>query len=180
MFSRNLLAVLAIVAAAPAFAAGVSAGDAQLARIAGVEPGVYSTAQLIRLDQARQDNDAETVRFILASPEGTLAATRADTSAASLGDSAVSAGAAQFALILGVEPGAYSLDDLTRLDRARHDNDAETERAILSGALDRPESAIVTPGKAQLAASLGVDPAAYTLAELSALAGARLNARNDH
>ncbi|MCR8724030.1 hypothetical protein [Frigidibacter sp. ROC022] len=160
MFSRNLLAVLAVVAAAPAFAADVSAGDAQLALALGVEPGVYTTDQLIRLNNARQENDAETTRFILASPGGYLSSTDSAT---------VSPGEAQLALSLGVEPGAYSLADLTRLEQARQDNDAETERAILTGEVHNPVSEAVTPAKEQLAATVGVNPADYTLAELTAM-----------
>lgn len=49
---------------------GVSAGDRQLAAQAGVEPGVYSTTQMMRLLTARSEGQDDTVRFILENPEG--------------------------------------------------------------------------------------------------------------
>ena len=166
MFTHTLLAAALAVSAVPALADGIPAGEIQQARLLGVEPGVYTAAQLVRLDQAVSENDAETVRFILASPGG--------ETVSSQGAASVAAGEAQFARILGVEPGALSASDLVRLETAYSENDAETARAILNGSLHSVsvERAAVSPGKAQLAASLGVDPAAYTTAELAAMVSA--------
>ena len=43
----------------------VTAGDVQLARIAGVEPGRYTTEELVRLKAAQDNNEDETIAFIL-------------------------------------------------------------------------------------------------------------------
>ena len=62
--SFTLAAATAFVATASA-AQLASAGDAQLALKVGVEPGAYSTSQLIRLLEAQRDNDTNRVNFIL-------------------------------------------------------------------------------------------------------------------
>lgn len=58
-----LAAVTAVAGTAGAFAA--DSGNDQLALQAGVEPGVYSTAELSRIIQARQTNGDGRVEFIL-------------------------------------------------------------------------------------------------------------------
>ena len=78
----------------------------------------------------------------------------------------------QFAGALGVDSELYTMSELIRLDNAISENDQTTVRWILDGGLkaSAPEDpARVTPSEAQLAASLGLDPAQYTSAELSAL-----------
>lgn len=54
-------------------AAGVNAGVTQLALEAGVQPGLYSQAQLISLIEAQRDNQDNLVLDILANPQGPLA-----------------------------------------------------------------------------------------------------------
>ena len=78
----------------------------------------------------------------------------------------------QFAGVLGVDGDLYTMSELIRLENAISENDQTTVRWILDGGLkaSAPEDpARVTPSEAQLAASLGLDPAQYTSAELSAL-----------
>ena len=78
----------------------------------------------------------------------------------------------QFAGALGVDGDLYTMSELIRLENAISENDQTTVRWILDGGLkaSAPEDpARVTPSEAQLAASLGLDPAQYTSAELSAL-----------
>lgn len=92
----------------------------------------------------------------------------------------VSAGHAQFAALLGVDPQAYSLAELTELEVALSDNDTARAAYILSheNREQRGGAGNVSAGKAQLAAGLGVNPADYSLAELSALAAAREGDKN--
>ncbi len=90
----------------------LSAGDEQLSRIAGVEPGLYSTSELIRLIDAQRDNDGEQVKFI------TSGTSRQSEDSASV----VSPGKAQLAALLGLNPGAYTLAELTALSADATDN----------------------------------------------------------
>ncbi len=65
MFVRSITTAAALsLFAGAAIAQSVSMGERQLALSAGVEPGVYSTSELIRLLEAEEDNDAAIVNFI--------------------------------------------------------------------------------------------------------------------
>lgn len=156
--SALLLAAVSGTAFAASPTAGLNAGDVQLALSAGVEPGRYSRAELIAIIDARTANDDEKLGYFLSGSN------REATTGNGIGW-------AQYAASLGVEPGEYTPAELQRLDRALAENDAEEIRFILSGAArTAPNPAeVVTPGEAQLAALIGVDPADYTLAELVAL-----------
>ena len=57
---------------------------------------------------------------------------------------------------------------------ARQENDRDRVAYVLSGANRATPAAadVVTPGEAQLAGALGLDPAQYTLAQLTALTAA--------
>lgn len=147
-----------------AVAQSANPGLDQLAREAGVSPEGFTQAQLVQLIDAQRDGDRERVNFIL-SQAGVSA--RADSTAASLGN----AGADQLAALAGVEPGRYTNAELSRLIDARRDGDTETVNFILSGANRETRGGVgeASPGKAQIAAALGLDPAAYSLAELSAI-----------
>ena len=155
--SAAILAAISGAALASSPVPGVSAGDAQLALTAGVEPGRYSRAELIRILDAKRENDAGAVQYYLSGANRTSAA----------GND--SAGAVQLALTAGVEPGAYSVPELIQIIDAKRENDTELLNFILSGANRQGEGEGVSPGKAQLAASLGLNPADYTLAELAVL-----------
>ncbi|MGA0541106.1 hypothetical protein [Neotabrizicola sp. VNH66] len=162
-------AALISVAAIGAAAANTSvSGKEQLARILGVDADAYTTAQLSQLYEAKRDNDIEGYNFIVAQAAGTIAA-----------PTSTSAGNVQRALQLGVEPGRYTPAELSQLETARRNGDTEVWKFITSGAnRNVPAGAaagVVTPGKAQLAASLGVNAADYTLAELGALAADKLS-----
>lgn len=160
-FTLSALAVVAALTGGAAIAQTVSPGSAQLALSAGVEPGQFSDAQLIRLIDAQRNNDREEINFIL-SQRG------ADVSRSDFGG--VSAGAAQLAASVGVEPGALPLNDLVRLDRAQFEDDDVTAAYILSGKSGSGSvNAATNAGARQLAALLGVNPADYTVAELVAL-----------
>jgi hypothetical protein len=157
-------AIGAALLAGAAAAQSVNPGVEQLARIAGVSAEGFTQAQLVRLIDAQRDNDQEEVNFIL-SQNGV--ASRADTT----GAISTSQGADQLSALAGVEPGQFTNAELTRLIEAKRTNDDETVAFILSGANRETRGGIgeASQGKAQLAASLGVNPADYTLAELSTL-----------
>lgn len=160
---------LTIAALATALTAGVvsaqtvNPGVAQLAASVGVSATSFTPAQLIRLEQAQRENDQHAIDFILSQANGSVS--RSDKGAS------LSAGDVQLSRIAGVEPGLYTTSELVRLIDAQRDNNTEVVDFILSGTNregDQPASA-VTPGEAQLAASLGLDPADYTLTELGKL-----------
>ncbi|RGP38404.1 hypothetical protein [Pseudotabrizicola alkalilacus] len=158
---------LMISAAALALTAGFAAanpGTDQLAAQAGVSANDYTQTQLIQLLQAQQDNDEARVRFIM-SQAGEGAVSRSDMGAG------VASTDAQLAAAAGVEPGRFTINELQLLIEAKRDNDTQMTDFILSGqnrANGKPAE-VVTPGKAQLAAVLGVDASQYTLTELTAL-----------
>ncbi|MCZ8078254.1 MAG: hypothetical protein RSE12_02200 [Fuscovulum sp.] len=157
--SALILAALTGAAAASSAQPGLNAGDVQLALSAGVQPGEYSRAELINIIEARKEGEETRLNYFLSG------ANRASSTAAS------NAGVDQLAASAGVEPGQFSANELQRLIKAQADDDTTTERFILSGASRNAANPaeVVTPGEAQLAASIGVDPAQYTLAELIAM-----------
>ncbi|MFE3838326.1 hypothetical protein [Pseudogemmobacter sonorensis] len=164
-------ALITIASVGSAIAAGAgSDGKDQLARILGVDADQFTTAQLLQLQDARRENDAERFNFILSQAGGATASAGASTSA----------GNVQRALALGVEPGRFTAAELSQLEVARRNGDTEVVKFILSGDNRKPaaEAGVVTAGKAQLAASLGVNPADYTLAELTRLDADRQGADN--
>ncbi|MGB5559223.1 MAG: hypothetical protein WBN04_14575 [Paracoccaceae bacterium] len=59
------LAAASALVAGTASAQTASPGDLQLALQAGVQPGAYSTSQLIRLLEAQRDNETNRINFIL-------------------------------------------------------------------------------------------------------------------
>ncbi|WP_172328194.1 hypothetical protein [Mangrovicoccus sp. HB161399] len=104
-----------------AWAATAQAGD-QLALSLGVEPGMYSTSELVSLMNAREDGDAQREKFILNGGNEII-------STQSFGSERNS----QLAMSLGVEPGMYSTSELTGLMHARENNDIQRVNFILGG-----------------------------------------------
>lgn len=154
----TLSALVLALGSSAAFAAGAVSNDAQLAARAGVAVGAYSVSELNALIQARKDGDANAETFIL--NRGLRAEVKTGTAAN-----------AQLEAELNVEPGRYTYPQLRAIAEARNTGH-EAGAALAIAALNREASgdaAVVTPAEAQLAAQLGVDPAAYTLAELTAL-----------
>ena len=95
-------AVAMTAIAAPAVA------NTQLENILGVEPGAYTTSQLIRLDQAIQDNDDFLERQIRANPQGFDAAGAASD---------------QLARLHGVEGQGFTTSQIILLDQAESEFD---------------------------------------------------------
>ncbi|MBL9060670.1 MAG: hypothetical protein JNK88_11685 [Mangrovicoccus sp.] len=98
------------------------------------------------------------------------------TTAVALGLAAPAFAADQIAGHLNVAPGQYSQTELARLKAAQNAGDAEQVAALkvlFDGTGVSTQSVGVEPGHAQLAANLGLDPNAYTTAELARIKAAR-------
>lgn len=98
------------------------------------------------------------------------------TTAVALGLAVPAFAADQIAGHLNVAPGAYSQTELARLKAAQNAGDAEQVaalKALFDGTAVSTQSVGVEPGHAQLAANLGLDPNAYTTAELVRIKAAR-------
>jgi len=135
-----LSSALALSLAAPAFASD------QLALSLGVEPGAYTTAELVQLRRAQEDNDPSTIDFILSGGSNLDPAT-----SERLG--------LQVALDRAVEEGDYTL---ARYLRTRLD-------APANGAAAADSVTEVPAHLLAVAASLDIDAADYTVGELVAL-----------
>jgi hypothetical protein len=157
---------IAAAIATTAFATPTLASD-QLAAAAGVEPGVYSTAQLIQMISALEEGDTAAYRFVRDGGGEVV------SSQSPFGDAQPRN--AQLAAAAGVEPGAYSTAELARMIAALEENDSQTYRFVRDGGAEvvssqspdgiRPASA----GKARLAAALGVEPDDYTINQLAGM-----------
>jgi hypothetical protein len=150
------LIALTLAGSGAAFAAQPTS-DAQLAASAGVAAGQYTAAELQAIIDARRDNDTSALNYYL--------------SGANRSGAAQSDASGQLANLAGVAPGTYSASELALIIEARKDNDAARVAYILSNTnrSTAAEAAAVTPGEAQIAAALGLDPAQYTLSELTRL-----------
>lgn len=152
-------AFVVMLASGAAIAQSVSPGDVQLAASAGVEPGVYTTAQMIQIAEARREGDTTQLAFVRS--QLSTVTTPANLTAAIPSDG----------------PDGFTVAEEVQLQEARRENDHATETFILTHTNRRaplPASA-VTPGEAQLAAIVGVDAAEYTLTELVAMQPATSN-----
>jgi hypothetical protein len=117
MFMKTTATALTVLLmAGAAFAQSVSPGAVQLAAIAGVEPGMYSANQLIRLIDAQRDSDQQAVDFILS--QSAADTTRFNSAS---GEPAVGAGWDMIARLNGVEPGQYTASELSAMDADRID-----------------------------------------------------------
>ncbi|WP_089230988.1 hypothetical protein [Tropicimonas sediminicola] len=156
-------------AIALAVASPVLASD-QLAAAAGVEPGVYTTNELVTLIAAQENGEWKVVDSILA---GNLT----DTSA----DDRTAAGHVQLAESLGVNPAAYSTNELVELRKSIEEQDQTRvdylkdngSDANFDGATFSTRNSSFSAGHLQLAESLDVNPADFTTAELVQLKNAK-------
>lgn len=162
MFKYILTPALIALTLAGAAHAAQPSRDVHLAAAAGVPAGQYTAAELQSIIDARRENDQARLNFYLSGANRAAATVQGDS-------------AGQLAKLAGVEPGQFSASELELIANARRENDRDAAAFILSGGIRAVPAAaeVVTPGEAQLAASLGLDPAAYTLAELITLAADR-------
>ena len=165
MFKSIITAIALSAAAAPAFA------NDQFAKSIGVEPGVYSLSTMIQIDQAQKENDRATLAHLLKRKID------AQVSRSTTFDGQLAASA-------GASGSSLSANELVQLNEALEDVHSNPERVdfIRNGGSDgavHNDRGVVTGAKVQLAAPLGVDPAAYTTAELSTLAAKKFNSDNN-
>ncbi|SDM04215.1 hypothetical protein [Aliiruegeria lutimaris] len=135
-----LTTALALTLAAPAFASD------QLAQQLDVEPGVYTTAELISLRSALEDGNYAQANAIRSNPGG-ISGADAET-------------VREFSLIKAEQDDEHAFANFLR----NNDSGENFSVSTKSG---------VSAGHAQLAASLGVDAADYSLAELVQLKSAQ-------
>lgn len=125
MLKTATLLALALSLGTPALAGDtVSPGQRKLAEIAGVQPGVYSQAQLQQLINAQRDNDRARVNFILNSAVPvyeTISSRHVPT-----------AGQQTLAKSAGVEVGRYSTAEMVQLIKAQSNGNTEAVDLILS------------------------------------------------
>jgi hypothetical protein len=137
---------LALSLSAPAFA------SEQLAASLGVNPDNFTTAELIQLRSAQEENDQATVDFILSGADSGSADVAAIQLAFALEDddratvnflrnggsevvstqSFGSAGGEQLAASLGVDAGDYTVAELIQLRSALDSDEHARARAILN------------------------------------------------
>ena len=113
--SALIVGLAAALSAGAVSAQGVSPGIAQLAAQAGVDAAHYSADEVIALWNSKRDNDA-------AAPYAAPAHGVASNVTLSSGGAAISAGHAQLAAQLGVDPAEYSIGQIIALKDARADN----------------------------------------------------------
>ncbi len=125
MLKTASLLALALSFTTPAFAGDtVSPGQRKLAEIAGVQPGVYSQAQLQQLIDAQRDGNRARVNFILNSAvplHETISSRHVPTS-----------GQQTLAQSAGVEVGRYSTAEMMQLIKARSTGNQSAVNLILS------------------------------------------------
>lgn len=135
----------------------------QLARSLGMEPGQYTSAELVQLSAAQADNNTALFNHLLEEFNG--------TAAVSAQNGGITDGHRQLAASLGVNATDFTMSELVQLRAAREDGDSSAERYIMSnsGTATPSRSGGVTAGHRQVAASLGVDPEDYTMEELTGM-----------
>ncbi|WP_330629424.1 hypothetical protein [Thioclava sp. FTW29] len=116
-----IAAVVALTASA-GIASAEGAGHAQLAQQLGLNGADFTTAELTSIDEARRDGDNSTVNYFL-NHDNRVAAPAQE----------VSAGKAQLAAQLGVDPSKYTLAELVTVDSDLRDHNAQDAAFILSG-----------------------------------------------
>ena len=146
-FALLTAAALTLSVAAPAFA------NDQLADSLGVDGAEYTTAQLIQLKAAYDEDDAARINALLKADTGVSASTK------SVADSS-----SQLADSLGVAAGDFSRAELVALKSAMEEGDAARINALTSHAAassgDTPEARL------QLGYSVGLDAMTHSRAEL--------------
>jgi hypothetical protein len=161
---RTTLTLAAILFAGAASAASVNQGQAQLAAQLGVPADQYTLSELTLLASERVEDGYGLT-----------------DNAPGLVDTSVSggynAGKAQLAAQLGLNANDYTLSELTKIDAHRTEygvNKTEARTPSFTASAANPNNA----GKLQLAAQLRVDPANYTLAELTKISSDRRGSDN--
>ena len=140
-------------------------GHDQHAALLGVDPALYTEAELIELGVAIRENDSSGIAFVKSRAEGVSASRGAVDYAPNSHQ-----GKDMLARIAGVNPELYTVAELIELGNAIRDNNSSRIAFVKSrakGAFDHAPSS--HQGKDMLARIAGVNPDDYTLAELAAL-----------
>ncbi|GAA0302934.1 hypothetical protein [Rhodovulum strictum] len=140
-------------------AQSVNGGAAQLALQIGVTPGEYSVAQLVRMRTALEDGNMTEFRHI----RDRLRHGGFST------NTAPSVGRVALAERMEIDANEMSYADTLLLGMAKSTGQTGPVAAFWKNRDPNNPSrraSYVSPGEAQIAAGLGVDPADYTLAEL--------------
>lgn len=155
--TRTLIASALVAAlAAPAFA------NSQLENILGVEPGVYTTAELVAIKGSFDSDTGYNV------PErGAVVSTQS---------TGFSQGHIALANDLGVNPADYSTAELVAI-KGSFDSDTGFNVPERGGVVST-QSVGISAGHAQLAANAGVDASAYSVGEILALTAQRDSAED--
>ncbi len=155
---RTLIASALVAAlAAPAFA------DSQLENILGVEPGVYTTAELVAI-KGSFDSDTG---YSFPARDGAVVSTQS---------TGVSASHIALANAVGVNPADYTTAELVGI-KGSFDSDTGFNVPERGGVVST-QSVGISAGHAQLAAAAGVDANAYSVGEILALTSQRDNAED--
>jgi hypothetical protein len=94
-----------------------NSGHEQHAALLRVDPALYTEAELIRLDDAMRENDTVTIAFLKGRAEGASVAQAAFVQASSDHQ-----GKDMLAKIAGVNPGDYTLAELTAMTSTQSDD----------------------------------------------------------
>ncbi len=152
-------AAIAATLAAPAFASD------NLAASLGVEPGVYTTSQLVQLKAAQADDDHSRIRQI-----------KAEAAAGGFN------GTADFSQVAGsIDAEGLGASEIVALKAAIDEDDADRIFGLRNGtdvASDTTFSTRGGPVSGQLSASVGVAPGTLSTSELVQLKAAQ--AEDDH
>jgi hypothetical protein len=150
---------LALVSAAPAFA------NAQLARSLGLEPGVYTIAELSAIKGATEERATDNRDFVaslVARTGGGVVSTQ-------------SVGASnQLAANLGLDAGDFTAAQLATIKGVTEER-ATDNRDFLASLVSRTGGGVVSTqsvgASSQLAANLGLDGRDFTAAQLATIKG---------
>jgi len=148
-----------LIAASAALAATASAALAGSATDPRYDASQYSASEVAVIENALRSGDTQTANFYIAG--GNRAALT----------EAPNAGRAQIAAKLGLDPAQYTLSELSIIDSALTAKNTTLANFYISGRNRDVRGGVgeVSEGKAQLAASLRVNAADYSLTELTAM-----------
>lgn len=154
---KRVLPLSVIVIGLPFATAQAQQGNEQLAKQLGVDAADYTTGELTQMKCIMDgDHSAAEQARLLAGVKGF----------GTVPQEAADASEEQLAQTLGVDASEYTIDQLVLLKSMMEDDQCSVSdpmEFVKSGEKLTPESA---SAKVQLAATLGVNPTAYTLAEL--------------
>jgi transposase len=154
-----LTTALALSLAAPAFASD------QIARSLGLEPGVFTAAELAAIKGRVEDRDSNDAELI--------AALKSRTGAGVVSTRSVPA-PNQVAANLGLDAGQFTASQVATIKgrvEERDSNDAELIAELKSRTGAGVVSTRSVPAPSQVAASLGLDAGQFTAAEIARIKG---------